>query len=176
MKRPFLLLLCVLVLAGCAYAPRGIEGVSSDDRWVALPLRGWLAEDRGRPEALIACLSADCPHKLMVALVTLQGDDARAAVAMLREPGRLAADLQARDARRERRRARARVELRSVGTGAVPGFAVVLAPEDGRRAPAHGAAFGRLEGGTLSLVLAIGDDAGATLAAAREAAAARLGP
>jgi hypothetical protein len=177
MLRRLIPLALPLLLLGCISAPRGIEGVSADEHWVALPLRGWLAEGRGHPEAVIACLTADCPRKLMVALVTLTGSEARDAEAVLREPERLAAHLRARDrADRDKRRAAIRTEVsaRSVGTAALPGFAITLGRADGSRAPAHGAAFGRLEGETLRLVLAVGDDAEATLGAARQAAAARL--
>lgn len=177
MLRRLVPLALLLLLAGCIYAPRGIEGVSADERWVALPLRGWLAEGRGQPEAVIACLTADCPRKLMVALVTLTGSEARDADAVLRDPERLALHLRDRDrADKNARRAAIRTEVsaRSVGNPAVPGFAITLGRADGSRAPAHGAAFGRLEGETLRLVLAVGDDADATLGAAREAAAARL--
>lgn len=167
----------LLLLGACIYSPRGLEGVSSDEHWVALPLRGWLAEGRGRPEAVIACLSADCPHRLMVALVTLQGEEARDALAILRDPERLARQLRERDrADTNPRRAalRTEVSVRSVGEEGVPGFAVTLSRRDDARPPAHGAAFGRADGDTLQVVLAVGDAQAPTLAAARQAVEARL--
>ena len=43
---------------------------------------------------------------------------------------------------------------------AYPGFAIDLAPADGSKPPAYGAAFGRREGEALDVVLVIGEDAG----------------
>jgi hypothetical protein len=170
-------LAALLLLSGCIYAPRGVEGVSGGEGWIALPLRGWLAEGRGQPEAIVACLSADCPHRLTVALITLRGEDARTAEAVLRDPERLAVHLRERDeADKDPRRAgiRSDVRIRSIGSADAPGFAITLSRADGRRPPAHAAAQGRLRGESLEIILAVGDDEAATLAALRQASEARL--
>ncbi len=175
--RVVLSLAALLALGACAYAPRGLEGVSGGEGWTALPLRGWLAEGRARPEAIVACLTADCPHRLAVALITLQGEDARTAEAVLRDPERLAAHLRERDeADKDPRRAKVRSEVRAraIGTADAPGFAITLGRADGTRPPAHAAAQGRLRGESLELLLAVGDDEAATLAALRGAADTRL--
>ncbi len=174
--RALLACLVPLVLAGCLASPRGIEGVATDEAWTALPLRAWLAEGRATPEAVVACLSPDCPHRLAVAIIALTGEDARQAAAILRDPGPLAAQLRERDAAdTDKRRAaiRTQVAVRPLDEAGLPGFVLTLSREDGARPPAHAAALGRLAGGSLSLVLAIGTDEAATVAAARQAAAAR---
>ena len=44
-----------------------------------------------------------------------------------------------------------------------PGFAIDLAPADGGKRPAYGAAFGRREGEALAVVLVIGEAQDAVL-------------
>jgi len=170
-------LLGFLALAGCIYAPRGVEGLPTDEAWVALPLRGWLAEGRGRPEAVVACLSADCPHRLMVAVVALQGDDARAAAQIIENPEILSAHLRERDEAdtdKRRKEIRTAVETRRLVLDRLRGFVVTLSREGGGRPPAHGAVLGRPEGDSLRIVLAIGENADVVEGAVRQVAEARL--
>ncbi|KAA2241264.1 hypothetical protein [Salinarimonas soli] len=171
------LLAALALLAGCAYAPRGLEGVPEGEGWVAFPLRGWLAEGRGRPEAMVACLSAACPHRLAVALITLSGDDAATTAQVLRDPERLGRYLRGRDrADTDPRRAaiRTQVAVRALREEGLPGFAITLSRADGARPPAYGGAVGRIEGDELRVVLAAGDDEAAVLAGLRGVVAARL--
>lgn len=177
MIRTALLVALALALASCIYAPRGVEGVGGGEAWTALPLRAWLSEGRGEPEAVVACLSSDCPARLAVGVIRLTGDDARAAGAVLSDPEPLAAHLRERDqADKDPRRAaiRTQVAVRRLDEAGLSGFAIALSRADGRRPPAHAAALGRSAGAELTLVIAVGDDEAATLAAARQAAAARL--
>ena len=168
----------ILGLSSCGLVPEPVAGVPAGDAWVALPLRSWLAENRGVPEAMVACFSAECPQRLAVGVFRLSGADAEAAAAVLRQPDRLVAYLRSRDAREtgaERRGIRTQVTARPLRDAKLEGFAIMVARPDGARAPAHGAALGARSGGTLRFVLVVGEDAEGVEATARRVAAKHLG-
>jgi hypothetical protein len=171
--------------AGCSYYPRAVEGVPYRDPWVALPLRGWLAEDRAEPEAMAFCRPADCSPGLVVAVLRLTGEDAATAEAVLDDPARLVRFLQRSKDRSSREDAAAKNAARTIPpkrpvrtvAAAVPlrfgtgkGFTLTLGRADGSLRPAFGAALGRRDSGGLRVVLAIGEDPNAVTAAARRAA------
>ncbi len=169
----FGLLVGTLALTSCGYIPRAVEGVPPGAPWEALPLRKWLADDRAEPEALAFCAPPECRPGLVVGVMHLRGKDAAAAAAVLRNPGLLAQALRSRPARTES--ARTTVAVEPLGEGPYSGFAISLAPAGGGKSPAYGAAFGRLEGDDLHLVLAIGEEREAVQATARRVAERELG-
>jgi hypothetical protein len=163
----------LLAIGSCGYVPRAVEGVPPGAPWEALPLRKWLAEDRAEPEALAFCAPPECRPGLVVGVVHLRGKDAAAAAAVLRNPGLLAQALRARPPRATS--ARTVVAVEPLGESPYSGFAISLAPAGGGKSPAYGAAFGRLDGDELHLVLAIGEERESVQATARRVAEGELG-
>ena len=76
---------------------------------------------------------------------------------MLRDPARLARALGSASPA-GLQRPHAIVSARRIEDPTYRGFAISLAPSDGRKPPAYGAAFGRRTREALKLVLVIGDD------------------
>jgi hypothetical protein len=166
-----LLLLLGLFSACASYYPEPVRGVSNASAWVALPLRRWLAEDRAEPEAVAICRPPECGPGMVVAVVRTHGEDADEAEAVLRNPERLARALE--DMRDRKSKVRTKAAARRLTDGALQGFALELARDDGER-PAFGAALGRRTGDGLEFVLAIGDDRDAVEATLRKVAAQHL--
>ena len=162
-----------LSLATCGYIPRAVEGVPAGAPWEALPLRKWLAEDRAEPQALAFCAPPDCTPGLAVSVVRLKGRDAQITHAVLRDPERLARALRSPAGRDKPVRTRISVEPMK-GTP-YPGFAISLAPADGKKAPAYGAALGRRSGESLDVVLVVGETADTVQDTARRVAEGELG-
>ena len=169
-----LILAVILPLAGCGYIPRPVAGVPPGTPWDALPLRKWLAEDRAEPVALAFCVPPACSPGLAVSVIRITGRDADVTEALLKDPERLARGLRSPAGRGKP--VKTRIAVERLVDSPFPGFAIGLAPEDGSRRPAYGAAFGKREGGALSGVLVIGETQDAVLATAREVAARELGP
>lgn len=160
------------LLAGCLSGPRLVAGLPDETGWLVLPVEDWAANERGEPEGLAACLASSCADRLMVSVVTLRGEAAEEARAVLADPRRLAAFLVARDRADEneaRRAGTVRVETRPLAIAGLEGFAVTLAGESTGRI-AHGATLAREEGRALRLALVVGDDAAAVEAALRQVA------
>ncbi|HEU6442531.1 MAG TPA: hypothetical protein VFF38_09235 [Microvirga sp.] len=149
-----ILLLIALALTGCDYIPRTVAGLQTDASWGALPLRKWLAEDRAEPIALSFCAPPSCSPGLAVGVIRLTGEDARITQAVLEDPERLARALRSPAGREKPVKTKVSVE-RLMGAP-YPGFTITLAPSDGSKPPAHGAALGRRAGEELDVVLAIG--------------------
>ncbi|ANY78415.1 hypothetical protein BB934_09395 [Microvirga ossetica] len=167
-----LILVLALTLASCGYIPRQVAGLSADTSWDALPLRKWLAEDRAEPVALSFCAPPECGPGLAVSVIRLTGKDADITDALLKDPERLARALRSPAGRERPVKTRITVERLN---DPYPGFAIDLAPADGSKRPAYGAAFGRREGEALAVVLVIGEAQDAVLATARDVAARELG-
>ncbi len=168
-----LILVLALAVARCGYIPRPVAGVPPGAPWDALPLRRWLAEDRAEPVALSFCAPPECSPGLAVGVVRLTGKDAQVTDALLKDPERLARALRS-PAGREKP-VRTRIAVERLGDAPYPGFAIDLAPADGARRPAYGAALGKREGEALSVVLVIGEDAQAVRDTALRVAARELG-
>jgi hypothetical protein len=168
-----LILVLALAVASCGYIPRPVAGVPPGAPWDALPLRRWLAEDRAEPVALSFCAPPECSPGLAVGVVRLTGKDAQVTDALLKDPERLARALRS-PAGREKP-VRTRIAVERLGDAPYPGFAIDLAPADGARRPAYGAALGKREGEALSVVLVIGEDAQAVRDTALRVAARELG-
>jgi hypothetical protein len=168
-----LLLVLALSLSSCGYIPRPVAGVPPGAPWEAVPLRKWLAEDRAEPVALSFCAPPECSPGLAVSVVRMTGRDADVTEALLKDPERLARGLRSPAGREKSIKTRIAVER--LTNGPFPGFAIDLAPADGGKPPAYGAAFGKREGETLSVVLVIGEAQDAVRATAREVAARELG-
>jgi hypothetical protein len=161
-------------LWGCSYIPRPVEGVPVEAPWAALPLRGWLAEDRIEPEAMAMCGPPECRPGLLVAVLKLAGREADEAEAVLRRPERLAHALMA--AGEKPRAVASYAEVSALAEDASRGFFLTLGRKDGTKRPAFGAALGQRAGSDLRLVVVIGEEPDAVEAAARRVARRHLGP
>ena len=171
--RPGSLIILALAVASCGYIPRPVAGVPPGAPWDALPLRKWLAEDRAEPVALSFCAPPTCSPGLAVGVVRLTGKDAQVTEALLKDPERLARALRSPAGRQKP--VQARIAVERLKGQPYPGFAIDLAPADSAGRAAYGAAFGKREGEALSVVLVIGEDAGAVHETARQVAARELG-
>ena len=187
--------LAVAALGACGYIPQAVEGVPPGPPWQALPLRRWLAEDRAEPEAMALCAPPGCRPGLAVGVVRLKGEDARQAEAVLEDPSALARALRTAPAKplpgkslpgkspsgkspsgRTAKPVRTLVSARPLQDGPYRGFAISLAPADGRKAPAYGAALGRRSADSLDVVLVIGDDEASVQSTVRSVAEHELRP
>lgn len=173
LRSSFLVLTLALSLASCGYIPRQVAGIPADTSWGALPLRKWLAEDRAEPVALSFCAPPECGPGLTVGVIRLTGKDADITETLLKDPERLARALRS-PAGRERP-VTTHITVERLKEGPFPGFAIDLAPADGSKRPAYGAAFGKREGEALSIVLVIGENPDAVRATAKDVAARELG-
>jgi hypothetical protein len=173
LRSRFLILALGLSLAGCGYIPRQVAGLPTGTPWDALPLRKWLAEDRAEPIALAFCTPPECGPGLAVSVIRLTGKDADITDALLKDPERLARALRS-PAGREKP-ITTRISVERLKNGPYPGFAIDLAPADGNKRPAYGAAMGKREGKALSVVLVIGEVQDLVLETVREVAARELG-
>ena len=140
----FLILALTLSVASCGYIPRQVAGLPADTSWDALPLRKWLAEDRSDPVALSFCAPPVCGPGLAVSVIRLTGKDAEITDALLKDPERLARALRS-PAGREKP-VKTLITVERLRAGPYPGFAIDLAPADGSKRPAYGAALGKREG------------------------------
>lgn len=165
-------LLVVLAVAACGYIPRPVEGVPPGAPWEALPLRKWLAEDRAEPQALAFCAPPECRPGLMVSVVDLRERDADISESLLRDPTRLARALES--PAKPGQKVRTIVSASPIQEGASRGFTISLAPSDGKKAPAYGAALGLRSGSILKLVLVIGEDEASVLSTIRQVASREL--
>ncbi|PVE22352.1 hypothetical protein DC522_21470 [Microvirga sp. KLBC 81] len=160
-------------LASCDYIPRTVAGLPSDTSWDALPLRKWLAEDRAEPIALSFCAPPSCSPGLAVSVIRLKGKDAQITEALLKDPERLARAL--RSPADQDKPVRTDISVDRLKDGPYPGFTITLAPMDGKKPPAFGAALGKRSGEDLEVVLAIGQSAEVVRQTAHEVAARELG-
>jgi hypothetical protein len=167
------ILILALAVASCGYIPRPVAGVPPGAHWGALPLRKWLAEDRAEPVALSFCAPPECSPGLAVSVIRMTGKDADRTEALLKDPERLARGLRS-PAGREKP-VKTRIAVERLTDGPFPGFAIDLAPADGGKPLAYGAAFGKRDGETLSVVLVIGQVQDAVRATARDVAVRELG-
>jgi hypothetical protein len=171
----FLLAVLIGATAACSLLPRPVEGLGGEAGWSALPLRAWLAEERGVPEAVALCAAPDCPGRLAVGVIRLSRDEAAGAAAILADPSRLARELEARARAPSRRGKTPRpptlVEVRPLGTADRRGFAITLARRDGTQA-VHGAVIAT---DADEVVVAVGESSTAVEDAARRAARGRPG-
>jgi hypothetical protein len=165
--------LALAALAGCIWLPAPVEGLPGGGSWVALPLRGWIAEGGLRAEGIAGCFSGECAPRVAVGIFRATGAEARTLQAVLREPERLARFIAAQDAADTNPR---RQGLRTIATverlreGAASGFIAALMREDGTRA-VHAAALGRETGEGLRLALVVGESPEGVRAVAQEVAA-----
>jgi hypothetical protein len=162
-----------LLVVSCGYIPRQVAGLPPDGSWDALPLRKWLAEDRAGPVALAFCAPPECSPGLTVGVIRLTGKDADVTDALLKDPERLVRALRS-PAGREKP-VKTQITVERFKDAPYPGFAIDLAPGDGGKRPAYGAAFGRRDGEVLSVVLVIGEVPDVVRDTAKEVAARELG-
>lgn len=167
------LLLLALGLTGCDYLPRTVAGLQADASWDSLPLRKWLAEDRAEPIALSFCAPPACSLGLAVSVVRLKGRDAQVTEALLKDPERLARALRSPAGRGKP--VKSTISVERLRGSPYAGFTITLAPIEGSKPPAYGAALGRRSGEDLDVVLVIGQSADAVEQTVREVAARELG-
>ncbi len=160
-------------LASCGYVPRPVAGLPPGEPWGALPLRKWLAEDRAEPLALSFCAPPECRPGLAAGVIRLTGKDAKITGALLKDPERLARALRSSAGRDKP--VRAQVSVERLKDGPYDGFAITLAQGDGGKRPAYGAALGKPEGGSLTVVLVIGEDPETVHETVRQVAERELG-
>ncbi|WP_114943015.1 hypothetical protein [Microvirga calopogonii] len=173
LRSSLLILIFGLAVASCGYIPRQVAGLPSGPPWDALPLRKWLAEDRAEPVALAFCAPPECSPGLAVSVIRLTGKDADITDAILGDPERLARALRS-PAGREKP-VKTRISVERLRDTPYRGFAIDLAPLDGSKRPAYGAAFGKRDSEALSVVLVIGESPDSVLETAKEVAARELG-
>ncbi|EIM27264.1 hypothetical protein [Microvirga lotononidis] len=173
LRSSLFILIFGLTVASCGYIPRQVAGLPSGPPWDALPLRKWLAEDRAEPIALAFCAPPECSPGLAVSVIRLTGKDADITDAVLRDPERLARALRSPVGREKP--VKTRISVERLVDSPYPGFAIELAPSDGGKRPAYGAALGRRSGNDLEVVLVIGEAPDAVRERAREVAARELG-
>ena len=173
LRSSFPILALTLAVASCGYIPRQVAGLPSDRPWDALPLRKWLAEDRAEPVALAFCAPPECSPGLAVSVIRLTGEDADVADAVLRDPERLARALRSPAGRG--RPVKTQITVERLEDVPYPGFAIDLAPVDGSKRPAYGAAIGKRDGEALTLVLVIGEVPDVVRETAKDVAARELG-
>jgi hypothetical protein len=161
-------------LASCGYVPRPVAGLPPGEPWGALPLRKWLAEDRAEPVALSFCAPPECRPGLAAGVIRLTGKDAEITGALLKDPERLARALRS-PAGRGSKPVRTQVAVERLKDGPYDGFAITLAPADGGKRPAYGAALGKPEGDSLTVVLVIGEDPETVHETVRQVAERELG-
>jgi hypothetical protein len=165
-------------LAGCIYSPQQVAGLDPNDAWTSLPLRAWLAEERGEAEAIAACFGGECRDRIGVGVFLLKGEAARDARAVLDDPRRLVTDLRARERRDEnekRKKIDIAIDARPVTAGPARGFELTMASRQDPARVAVGVVLARPEGDGLRVVMAVGEDRAVVDAAARQAAAEVLG-
>lgn len=165
-------------LAGCVYMPRQVAGLDPNDAWTSLPLRSWLAEERGEAEAIAACFGGECRDRIGVGVFVLKGEAARDARAVLDDPRRLTADLRARERRDEsekRKKIDVTIDARPITAGPARGFELTMSSRQEPARVAIGVVLARQEGDGLRVVMAVGEDRAVVDAAARQTAAEVLG-
>jgi hypothetical protein len=160
-------------LTSCGYVPRPVAGLPPGEPWGALPLRKWLAEDRAEPVALSFCAPPECRPGLAAGVIRLTGKDAEITGALLKDPERLARALRSPAGRAKP--VRAIVSVERLTDAPFEGFALTLAPADGDKRPAYGAALGKHDGESLMVVLVIGEDPENVRATAKQVAERELG-
>lgn len=159
-------------LAACIYLPEPVAGLPGGGSWVALPLRGWIAEGGIAAEGVAGCFAPDCAPRVAIGLFRAAGAEARTLSGVLREPERLVRFLAERDradSAPQRKAVRSVVTVERLREGGLSGFAGTLAREDGSRA-AHAAVLGAETRGGLRVAIVIGDSAEGVRMAAREVA------
>lgn len=167
------ILALALSVASCGYIPRQVAGLPADRTWDALPLRKWLAEDRAEPVALAFCAPPECGPGLMVGVIRLTGRDADITDALLKDPERLARALRSSTGRDKT--SKTQISVEPLRDAPYPGFTIDLAPADGGKKPAYGAALGKRSGNDLTVVLVIGEGAEIVRETAKDVAARELG-
>lgn len=158
-------------LAACIYLPEPVAGLPGGGSWVALPLRGWIAEGGITAEGVAGCFAPDCAPRVAVGLFRAAGAEARTLAAVLSQPERLVRFLAERD-RADTGPQRKAVRVATVERlreGGLSGFSATLAREDGTRS-VHVAALGAEARGGLRVAIVIGDSAEGVRLAAREVA------
>ena len=159
-------------LAGCIYLPSHTEGLPAGGSYVALPLRGWIAEGGITAEGITGCFAPDCAPRIGVGIFRATGAEARTLRAVLDEPERLVRFLAARDAADtspQRKGIRTVAAVEKLREGGAAGFAATLARADGTRA-AHAVVLGAETRDGLRVAIMIGDSPEGVRMTARDVA------
>lgn len=200
LRAGFLAVVATVMLASCAYVPVAVDGVAvrpdvaagpaSENPWIFVPANGWITRDTVTPVSVGACAASACPQKVAVAVIEARGAEARALQRSLSSPSGLATRLVEGNRRRialvtqaqrgvpralAARRIPQRITARSASFRhrSLIGFTLEMrraATGRSEARPAHAAVLARAQGGTLKLVVVIGERAGPVQATARTVA------
>jgi hypothetical protein len=163
---------CAAALAGCIYVSEPVQGLPGGGGWVALPLRGWIAEGRVKAEGIAGCFAADCAPRVGVGIFRAAGEEARIVAAVLREPERILRFMEAQDradTAPQRKAVRTVATVEKLREGALSGFAATLSREDGTRM-AHAAALGAETREGMRFAIIVGESREGVRMMARELA------
>jgi hypothetical protein len=98
-----------LALAPAVAFPPTIPGLPTGSPALNLPVPAWIERGETSVTAITLCRDDTCTRRILAARLVLQGQAARELDALMADPARLARDLTAREARRDRdRRSRTR--------------------------------------------------------------------
>jgi hypothetical protein len=159
-------------LAGCVYFPEPVQGLPGGGGWVALPLRGWIAESGVKAEGIAGCFAADCAPRVGVGIFRAVGEEARIVAAVLREPERLVRFIEGRDradTAPQRKGVRTVATVEKLRAAGLSGFAATLSREDGTRV-AHAAVLAAETREGMRFALVVGESREGVRMMAREVA------
>jgi hypothetical protein len=159
-------------LAGCVYFPEPVQGLPGGGGWVALPLRGWIAESGVKAEGIGGCFAADCAPRVGVGIFRAAGEEARIVAAVLRELERLVRFIEGRDradTAPQRKGVRTVATVEKLRAAGLSGFAATLSREDGTRV-AHAAVLAAETREGLRFALVVGESREGVHMMAREVA------
>lgn len=159
MPRLAFVLSVFLALTSCTPAGRPVIGVAETSDWFSLPLDRSLGEGRARPEAISACASEECPQKIAVAVLSVQGSEADRLEKLLHDPSALFEELQRRKAAKASRTKPGskpvETTMRITPLPSRAGFTLSMAKTDGTRA-VDSAIIGWRTDRALWFVIAVG--------------------
>ena len=189
----------LLLLASCAYAPVAVEGLQTpeigadrgESPWIFVPVGLWLTRDTIEPRAVGMCEQPACATKVAVAVFEARGAEARGLQRSLRNPQDLARMLVAGNQNRRRLMAEsnrsvpaaiaARRMPRRVAASAqrlrhrgFSGFTLTIRRLEGQARMAHAAVLARPHGGSIRVVIVVGERPGTVDAAVKAVADANL--
>ncbi|MBX9992908.1 hypothetical protein [Phreatobacter oligotrophus] len=204
LRAGFVAVVATVMLASCAYVPVAVDGVAvrpdvaagpaPDTPWIFVPANGWITRDTVTPVSVGACAAPSCSQKVAVAVIEARGAEARTLLRSLQDPRGLATRVIEGNRRRialvtqaqrgvPRATAARRIPLRVTARTAgfrhrdLGGFTLEMRRAAAGRSdarPAHAAVLARPRGGSVKLVLVIGERAGPVQATARAVADANL--
>ena len=196
LRAGFLGVVAIVALSSCAYAPVAVEGLRTvpeqgaertENPWIFVPARAWITRDTVTPVSVGMCDGESCPSKIAVAVIDVQGAEARTLNRALRDPSSLVRRLVEGNQRRialvstanrsvspaiaaRRMPRRIAAETRRLRHKGFAGFSMTIRSTEGPARIAHAAVLGRNRGSRLRVVVVIGERPGQAETAAKAAA------